>query len=309
MMKYVNELIEGDIVETQFLIGSSNKCINNMGSYYYNLELKDYTGAIPGKKWEAKDEDEAIFAAGNIIYAKVEVLKYKESLQAKVVQAKVLSAKEVDITRFVKSAPRKKEELVDKLNSYIISIKNPDCLKLVNYFINKDKEKIFNYPAASSIHHEYASGLLMHTVSMLELGEFCYKQYPDINYDLLMSGIILHDLGKTIELEGDIVFKYSLEGRLLGHISIMAAEIRKAADKLAIKSDIPMLLEHIVLAHHGQLEYGSPVMPLTREAFLVNLIDNLDSKMTILTKALEGVEKGEFSQKVFALDNRSFYKS
>ena len=308
-MKYVNELIEGDIVETQFLIGASNKCINNMGSYYYNLELKDYTGSIPGKKWEAKDEDEQIFAAGNIVLAKVEVLKYKESLQAKVVQAKVLSAKEVDITRFIKSAPRKKEELVDKLNSYIVSIKDQDCLRLVNYFINKDKEKIFNYPAASSIHHEYASGLLMHTVSILELGEFCYKQYPDINYDLLMSGIILHDLGKTIELEGDIVFKYSLEGRLLGHISIMAAEIRKAAEKLGIKSEVPLLLEHIVLAHHGQLEYGSPVMPLTREAFLVNLIDNLDSKMTILTKALEGVEKGEFSQKVFALDNRSFYKA
>lgn len=148
----------------------------------------------------------------------------------------------------------------------------------------------------------------MHTVSMLELGEFLSKKYPDINYDLLMSGIILHDLGKTIELEGDIVFKYSLEGRLLGHISIMAAEIRKAAEKLGIKSDVPMLLEHIVL-HHGQLEYGSPVMPLTKEALLVSLIDNLDSKMTIVTKALEGVEKGEFSQKVFALDGRAFYKS
>ena len=108
-MKFVNELNEGDIVESQFLIGSSNKCINNMGSYYYNLELKDYTGSIAGKKWEAKDEDEQIFAAGNIIFAKVEVLKYKEALQAKVVSAKVISAKEVDITRFIKSAPRKKK--------------------------------------------------------------------------------------------------------------------------------------------------------------------------------------------------------
>ena len=308
-MKYVNELIEGDIVETQCLIGSSNKCINNMGSYYYNLELKDNTGSVQGKKWEAKEEDEQIYLAGNIILARVEILKYKEALQAKIVSAKVLSAKEVDITRFVKSAPRKKEELIDRLNYYILSIKNPDCLKIINYFINKDKEKIYIYPAASSIHHEYSSGLLMHTVSMLELGEFLEKKYPDINHDLLMSGIILHDLGKTIELEGDIVYKYSLEGKLLGHISIMVGEIRKAADKLGIKSDIPLLLEHIVLSHHGQLEYGSPVMPLTKEALLVSLIDNLDSKMTIVTKALEGVEKGEFSQKVFALDSRSFYKS
>ena len=308
-MKYVNELVEGDIVETEFLIASSNKCINNMGSYYYNLELKDSTGSIQGKKWEAREEDEQIYVAGNIILAKVEVLKYKEALQAKVVQAKALSAKEVDVTRFIKSAPREKQELIDKLNYYLLSIKNPDCSKIVNYFINKDKDKIFIYPAASSIHHEYASGLLMHTVSMLEIGEFLYKKYPDVNYDLLMSGIILHDLGKTVELEGDIVFKYSLEGRLLGHISIMAAEIRKAADKLGIKGEVPLLLEHIVLSHHGQLEYGSPVLPLTKEALLVSLIDNLDSKMTIVTKALEGVEKGEFSQKVFALDNRTFYKS
>lgn len=309
MMKYINELVEGDIVESQFLIATSNKCINNLGSYYFNLELKDYTGSIQGKKWEAREEDEQIYVAGNIIQAKVEILKYKEALQAKIVQAKVISAKEVDITRFIKSAPRAKEELIGKLNDYLLSIKNPDCSRIVSYFINKDKEKIFNYPAASSIHHEYASGLLMHTVSMLEIGEFLSKKYPDINYDLLMSGIILHDLGKTIELEGDIVFKYSLEGRLLGHISIMAAEIRKAAEKLGIKSDVPMLLEHIVLSHHGQLEYGSPVMPLTKEALLVSLIDNLDSKMTIVTKALEGVEKGEFSQKVFALDGRAFYKS
>lgn len=308
-MKYIKELVEGDIVETQFLIGSANKCINNMGSYYFNVELKDNSGSIQGKKWEAREEDEAIYVAGNIIEAKVEVLKYKEALQAKIVSCKLLSAKEVDITRFIKSAPRKKEELIDRLNYYISSIKNPDCLKIVNYFINKDRDKIYLYPAASQIHHEYSSGLLMHTVSMLELGEFLEKKYPDINHDLLISGIILHDLGKIIELEGDIVFKYSLEGRLLGHISIMVGEIRKAAEKLNINSEVPLLLEHIVLSHHGQLEYGSPVLPLTKEALLVSLIDNLDSKMTIVTKALEGVEKGEFSQKVFALDNRSFYKS
>lgn len=308
-MKLVNELFEGDILETQFLIASSNKCVNNLGSYYFNLELKDMTGSIAGKKWEAKPEDDNIYVAGNIIQARVEILKYKEALQCKIVSARLVSKDEIDVTRFIKNAPRSKEELISRLDYYICSIKDMDCRKIVNYFINKDKEKIYIYPAASSIHHEYASGLLMHTVSMLEIGEFIEKKYPDINHDLLMSGIILHDLGKTIELEGDIVYKYSLEGRLLGHISIMAAEIRMAADKLHIQSDVPLLLEHIVLSHHGELEYGSPVRPLTREAFLVNLIDNLDSKMTIITKALEDVEKGEFSQKIFALDNRCFYKN
>ena len=130
----------------------------------------------------------------------------------------------------------------------------------------------------------------------------------DVDHDLVITGCLLHDMGKIIELEGPIVYKYSTEGKLLGHISIMAAEIRKAADELKLTSEVPLLLEHMVLSHHGQQEFGSPVMPLTKEGLLLSLIDNLDSKMVVVNKAVADVEPGNFSNKVFSLDNRSFYK-
>jgi len=128
------------------------------------------------------------------------------------------------------------------------------------------------------------------------------------DHDLMITGCLLHDFGKIIELEGPIVYKYSLEGKLLGHISIMCAEIRKAAEELNITSEVPLLLEHMVLSHHGQQEFGSPVLPLTKEALLLSLIDNLDSKMVVISKAINEIEPGTFTNKIFPLDNRSFYK-
>ena len=173
--------------------------------------------------------------------------------------------------------------------------------------MDKFGDKLFSYPAAVSIHHEYSSGLLMHSVTMADLAVTLCPIY-DCDHDLMVTGCLLHDMGKIIELEGPIVYKYSLEGKLLGHISIMCAEIRKAAEELKIQSEIPLLLEHMVLSHHGQQEFGSPVMPLTKEGLLLSIIDNLDSKMVVVNKALNDVEPGNFSNKVFPLDNRAFYK-
>ena len=142
---------------------------------------------------------------------------------------------------------------------------------------------------------------------MADLAAYLCPIY-DVDHDLIITGCLLHDMGKLVELEGPIVYKYSTEGKLLGHISIMVAEIRKAAEALKLTSEIPLLLEHMVLSHHGQPDFGSPVLPLTKEALLLSLIDNLDSKMVVVNKALSEVEPGGFSNKVFPLDNRSFYK-
>ena len=187
-------------------------------------------------------------------------------------------------------------------------IKNEDCRKILDYEIKRLSPKLFEYPAAVSVHHDYGSGLLMHTVSMADLGVYLANYYPNVDKDILLTGILLHDMGKTIEFEGPIVYKYSLTGRLLGHITIMVSEIRRAAEGLKITSEVPLLLEHMVLSHHGSNEFGSPILPMTKEALLLSLIDNLDSKMVIVEKALEGVNPGEFSTKVYPLDNRCIYK-
>ena len=307
-MKFVKELMEGERVISTFLVSNVSRGVNSLGSQYYNVELKDCTGSIPAKKWEIDAGDESILQAGKVIEANIEVLRYRDALQAKILSAKEVSNEKIDVVRFIQTPPRPREELEKEYRAFLDSITEPTCKALLNYFVDKYKDLLFIYPAASSIHHEYSSGLLMHTVSMAKLGEFIASNYSNINRDLLITGIMLHDVGKIKELEGPIVFHYSLEGKLIGHISIMSAEIKEAADKLGLNNETALLLQHMILSHHGQLEYGSPVLPLTSEALALHLIDNVDSKMTILNKALDEVEVGAYTNKVFPLDGRQFYK-
>ena len=306
-MKMIANFEDHEHIEGQFLLGNVSKGVNQNGGVYLSVELRDASGSIVGKKWDATMEDEQLFIVGNVIQVVGETNKYKDQLQLKILSAELVPLEQIDVEKFVKAPPVAKETLIDRFNAHVNSIKNEDCLSIMKYMIDKFGEKIFSYPAAVSIHHEYSSGLLMHSVSMADLANYLCPVY-DCDHDLMITGCLLHDLGKIIELEGPIVYKYSTEGKLLGHISIMAAELRKAAEELKITSEIPLLLEHMVLSHHGQQEFGSPVMPLTKEALLLSLIDNLDSKMVVINKALADVEPGNFSNKVFPLDNRSFYK-
>lgn len=308
-MKLIKELVDGDRLILQALVGQTSQGTNKSGTPYLNIELRDSSGSLPSKKWEIEDEDKDIFVSGNIVEVMIEIINYNSSLQGKILRAKPLSVDEVDVSRFVKAPPIPKEELVERFNRLVNSIKDKDCKLILDYFIKKFGQKIYDAPAASSVHHEFGSGLLMHSVSLAEHADYFSKYYKDINRDLIVTGALIHDFGKMIELEGPAVYRYSVEGKLLGHISIMCGEIRIAQKELGITSEIPLLLEHIVLSHHGQLEFGSPIMPLTREALLISMIDNLDSKMLVLDKAYEDIDDGEFTQKIFSLDNRSFYKT
>ena len=214
----------------------------------------------------------------------------------------------IDFARFVPSAPVSKETLIAKLDNYLASFKNEDVSKLTNYIVKKFRDKYLDWPAAVRNHHNYVSGLLYHSISMADLAEKICTLYPQLNRDVLIAGTIIHDLGKTIELSGPVATQFTLEGKLLGHISIMQAEVRIAAQELGMKGEIPIIMEHMVLSHHGIPEYGSAVMPLTREAVMLNMIDDMDAKMMILDKAYADVKPGEYTNKVFTMDERYFYK-
>ena len=308
MTPLIKDLLEGDRLTIQAIVAGVSRGVNATGSPYLNIELRDSSGSINGKKWDVESRDDDIFVVGNIVEVYVEALKYRENLQLKILSAKRISADEVDVTRFVMAPPIPKEELVIRFNKMVDSVLNPDCKALLDYFIKKYAKILYDAPAATNVHHEFSSGLIMHSLFMAENADFIAKQYKDIDRDLLVTGALLHDFGKMIELEGPAVYKYSVEGRLLGHISIMCSEVRKAAEELNITSEVPMLLEHMILSHHGKLEYGSPVLPLTKEALILSILDLLDSKIMIVSKALETVEPGEFTQKIFHIDNSSFYK-
>lgn len=307
-MKLIKELLEGDRIMIQALVASVSRGVNASGSPYLNLELRDSSGSIVAKKWEVDGKDDEIFVVGNIVGLNVEIIKYRDALQAKVLTATKIKEEDIDVSRFIMAPPIAKKELVARFNLMVDSVEDKDCKAFLNYFINKFKDKLYDAPAATSVHHEFASGLLMHSLYMAEVCDYLANKYGNINRDLLVTGALLHDFGKMIELEGPAVYHYSVEGKLLGHISIMCAEIRKAAEELKITSEIPMLLEHMILSHHGKLEFGSPVLPLTKEALLLSMVDLIDSKMMIVSKALEATEPGEFTNKIFHLDNCTFYK-
>lgn len=307
-MKLIKEFVENEKIKQCFLVNNVTKGVTTKGSAYYNVVLQDASGTIEGKKWEIVDGDESIFKIGNIVEVEGDVLLYKGGNQLKIVSAKICDDKDIDVTMFVQSAPVSRNDLQKILFEYIDKIEDVEVKLIVEEIIKGNYISFCNYPAGTRNHHEYASGLLYHTVSMLKLAESICDLYPSLNRSLLYGGVLLHDVGKVAELSGPIVPKYTTQGLLLGHISIIQAEIKKVSDKLAITSEVPMLLQHLVLAHHGEHEFGSPVLPMIKEAEILTLIDNIDCRMNMMDKALEGVEEGEFTPRQFALENRSFYK-
>jgi 3'-5' exoribonuclease len=306
-MKTIAELKDGDHINSQFLVNACTKGVTTASRSYLTISFQDATGTMDGKKWDIAEKDEEIFAPGNIVSIEAEVLSYKNNLQMKVLTGEALPLEGVDYTRFVPSSPVSKEVLVKKLQDYLASLTNPDVKKLTECLVKKHYDAYIDYPAAVRNHHNYASGLLYHSLCMADDAEALCKLYPSLNRDVLIAGALIHDIGKTIELSGPIATKFTLEGKLLGHISIMQAEVKEAADALDMTGEIPTVMEHMVLSHHNQPDFGSPVPPETREALALAMIDDFDAKMNILDKAYQGVNPGEWTQKVFTIDDRSFY--
>lgn len=308
MEKLVKEFQEGDRIETSLLVTNVNKGVSNAGAPYLSITFQDNTGTIEGKKWDATEIDALVCEVGKVVKVNCDVIEYRSSLQLKIMSISELDQNSLDINKFALPCPVSQSDLIKKLNGYISSIKNEDCNKIVNTIINRYYSQFITYPAATRNHHEFASGLLYHTVSMVDIAMLIATYYDDVDTDMLIAGCILHDVGKVIELSGPIATKYTLEGKMLGHISIMVSEIRKTCEELKITSEKGLLLEHMVLSHHGEKEYGSPVPPLTKEALILHFVDDLDSKMNILSKALEVTNEGEFTQRLIAMDGRAFYK-
>lgn len=310
--KEVNNMIKNlkaqERITLPFLIVNSVKGVTNTGTPYLNITLQDSSGQIEGRKWELIENDSNIFEVGNFVEVNADVISYRNSLQLKILKGEKLDPNKLDVTLFVASSPVPRELLQRKLFNYIEQIKNADIKKIVDTLVKENLPGLLIYPAASRNHHEYASGLLHHTVSMLDASDAIVKVYQTLNSDLLIAGVILHDMGKLDELSGPIIPKYTVEGRLIGHISIMQAKVRETAKKLKIDEEISMVLQHMILSHHGEYEFGSPVLPLIKEAEVLGIIDNLDARINMIDKAINLINEGEFTPRIFSLEERTFYK-
>ena len=309
MATRVIDLNEGDRLNIRLLVFGLTKGVTNSGAPYLSLVLQDCTKQIEAKLWDVKPEVEKELVVGRVFDFEMEINRYRGVLQAKVIRVLPINQAEIDINAYLSQSSISKEVLHKNIEDGVNSINNTNLALLVNALLNYYGNDFYDYPAASKIHHNFIGGLATHVSGMLKLAYAIAEIYPLVNRDYLVAGVIVHDLGKIEELTSPIVTEYSTTGKLLGHISILDARLLEVAKQLHLEdSEELLILRHMVLAHHGQYEYGSPVLPETVEAEMLTFVDNIDARINIMDKALADIKPGEFTQKVFALDNRCFYK-
>lgn len=308
-MKWIKDFQDGDHIVGQLLVVSATKGVTDKGLNYLNLSFQDKTGVIEGKKWDANDEDLRILVPGSVVNVEGDINLYKNVNQLKVKYVSLVqSLDEVNLQNFQRVSPLPLEDMKKRLDTYLNSFKDKDVETITKAVISHFYDKYVTYPAAVKIHHEFGSGILHHSLAMADLADDVARRYPQVDRDLLVAGALMHDIGKTVEYENPLMPMQTVEGKLCGHIAIMYAEFKKIVDGLNIKSEVPILLEHMILAHHGKLEWGSPVAPATREAWLLSQIDLMDSHMMVLDKALAPIKEGEFTPRLWLMDDASFYK-
>lgn len=299
----------GEQVEKFLFIKNATKGVASNGKPFLTLFLQDKSGEIEAKLWDVSEEDEMTYVAERIVKVAGDIQNYRGRNQLKLRKIRpAVQTDPVQVADFIETAPISPEEMMNKITQYLFEMKNARLQRITRHLLKKYEQPFREFPAATKNHHEFMSGLAYHVVSMLDLAKAIAQIYPSLDRDLLYAGIILHDLGKVIELSGPISTSYTVEGNLLGHITIMVNEISTAAKELQIEGEEVLVLQHLVLSHHGKMEWGSPKLPLIKEAEILHYIDNIDAKMNMLDRALERTKPGEYTERIFPLENRSFYK-
>ena len=287
-MKYINTLREGETIREIYLCKGKRTAETRNGKPYDNLILQDKTGTLDGKVWSPNSNGIADYDEKDFVDVYGEVISYNGNLQLNIKQLRVASEEEYNPADYMPTSEKSVDGMYQELLSYIAQVKNQYLQQVLQYYFVKNEAfiKAFKgHSAAKSVHHGFAGGLLEHTLSVVKFCEYLAGAYPILNKDLLYTAAICHDIGKTKELSDFPENDYTDEGQLLGHIVIgtemMSEAIRQIPDfpvKLANE------LKHCILAHHGELEFGSPKKPALAEAVALNMADNADAKMQTLTE-------------------------
>lgn len=308
-MRTIETLKPGTQVDNYFLIHKAIQGVTGQGKPYLTLYLKDKSGEIEAKVWTVTEADIKVLQPEQLIRVKGDVIDYRGRKQMKLNQFRLVTPEDgVKLEHFLESAPIDEDAMMEELMDYVIEIENANLQRITRLLLKKYTQQFMVYPAASSNHHNFVSGLLYHVLTMLKQGKALCDIYPSLNRSLLYAGIIVHDMGKVKELSGPVATTYTVEGNLLGHISIMSDEVANIAREHNIEGEEVMLLRHMILSHHGKYEYGSPKLPMLKEAEILHFIDNIDARMQMFDKHMKKVEKGQYTERIFALEGRQFYK-
>lgn len=313
LFKKINEYSVGERVDSFLIIKRVDlKTTNSNQKKYLDFILGDATGDISAKLWDVPANLEEAFEANMLVRVRGVVTSYQGNLQFKIERIREGNENDpVNPADLVASAPLEPEFMyAEILNRYIGGLENKDMKHIVEQIFLDNKEKLMYYPAAKSNHHSIRSGLLYHVLTMLRLGDAMMTIYPFLDHDLLVAGIILHDMAKLVEMDASsigVVREYTVPGTLLGHISIGVEQIGRVGREVGATDEVIMLLQHMVLSHHYQPEYGSPVKPMFPEAEMLHHIDLIDARMYDMKLVQDGLEPGTLSDFIFSLDRRKVY--
>jgi 3'-5' exoribonuclease len=283
----VAQLTPAERIEQVFMISQPQLRTTSRGDYYIAAFLSDSTGKLNGRMWQASETIYAALPNEGFVFATGRTENYQGALQMVIEALRPVDISEVNLEDFLPYTDKDIPQMFDRLKKIIADIKTPHLAQLAQAFL-EDEElmRLFQQaPAAAALHHAYIGGLLEHTLALLELGRAVLPLYPELDADLVMMGLFLHDIGKTSELDYNLSFQYSDQGRLVGHLVKGALLIEEKVNQLhaSTPQPFPVLLKdcliHLILSHHGLREFGCPVMPSTPEAFAVHYLDNLDSKI------------------------------
>ena len=304
---YVSDLAPNQDISAIFLVQSKEVRQKRTGEPFLSLTLADKTGNIDAKMWDNVSAVAETFDRDDFVQVKGLVQVFQNRRQLTIHRLQFVSDKDVDLADFLPASRRDVQEMFSELHGIVMGMSNP-YLKglLAAFFADEDIARAYRVaPAAKSVHHAYIGGLIEHVLSMCKLAKMTAAHYEGIDGDLLLAGVILHDIGKIRELSFERTFTYTTEGQLIGHIQIA---LRMVAEKIRAVPGFPpklrMLLEHMILSHHGSLEFGSSKVPQFAEAMLLHQIDNMDSKMETFRNsvAMDDRVDGEWTGYISSLE-------
>ncbi len=309
--KFITDIRPGDTIQQVFLVRDKQLRTQRDGAFYMDVELADRSGVAPGKFWNATRELYEAFDPDDFVTVKARAESYRGKLQLVVTDVRRADAASVDVAEFLPSTTKRLPDLLARLREIVGGIEDLRLRALLGLFLDDADfmRRFQRAPAGVSVHHATLGGLLEHTVAVANLALRLTDGYPNLNRGLLGAGAILHDIGKIDAFEFERGFRYSDAGGLLGHLSIGASMVeRKAAQLDGFPRPLLDQLLHLILSHHGQYEFGSPILPATAEAIALHYLDNLDAKLNAFeTALLEDVdEQANWTDWVRAFDRKLF---
>lgn len=314
--KFINQIEPGEAIEDIYIVKDPILRSTTRGDLYIAMFLSDKTGQLNGRMWQATEEIYRQLPKPGFVYVQGRSELYQNNLQIIVNSIRPVDSSKVTIDDFLARIEKDINQLFEEVKKIVARIKNPQLKALVDEFFSDKElmEKFCEVPGGVKLHHDYIGGLLEHTHNMLRVAVAILPFYPQVQADLVLAGIFLHDIGKIDELTYDMAFSYTDSGQLIGHIAQTLVMVNRKTDALSAKGkpiDKSVLdaLGHIILSHHGEYEFGSPKLPATLEAFMVYYIDDLDAKLNQVTSAIDN-EMGDSNWTTFksALQTRLYRK-